>query len=174
MSLTSPPIPATIIPSRKIGPFSATITTEEIATDELEVTQFPVQNTAAISDHAFSKPGRLRLTVFFDDASTPLAETYANLLELQKSRVLFDVVTGKRIHKNMLAVSITQTTDTKTENVLSITLELQEIILATVESVTLPARAAQRYPGRTGGVGNAGQKTLQPARSALATFWGSQ
>lgn len=172
MSLTQPPIPATIIPSRKIGVFFATVTVEEIATDILEITQHPVQNGAAITDHAYKKPGTLRLAVFFDADGAPLGETYGKLLELQNSRVPFDVVTGKRVHKNMLIQSLTQTTDAKTENVLSVNLDLQEIPLVTVEVSTLPARSAQRYPGRTGGVGNAGQKVLQPARSALSTLWG--
>ncbi len=172
MSLTIPPIPATIIPARAIGPFAATVTVEEVATDSLEITQHPVQNSAAITDHAFKKPAQLRLSVFFDSENAPLGETYQKFLDLQAARVPFDVVTGKRIHKNMLAQSITQTTDAKTENVLSVTLELQEVILVTVEAATLPARSAQRFPGRTGATGNAGQKTLQPARSALATIWG--
>ena len=52
MSLFEPPIPATIVPRRSIGPFNATLTIEEVASDDLEITQHPVQQGAAITDHA--------------------------------------------------------------------------------------------------------------------------
>jgi hypothetical protein len=167
---------ATIIPRRAIGPFSATVTVEEIASDDLEITQHPVQQGAAITDHAYLKPATVSIKIMFNAADAPLAETYAKLRQLQASREPFDVVTGKRAYKNMLFKSLGQTNDAQTENVLSISAELQEIFIVQVETTTVPPRKQQANPGKTGATENAGQKSAQPApernRSALRTLAG--
>lgn len=167
---------ATIIPRRAIGPFSATVTVEEVASDDLEITQHPVQQGATITDHAYLKPATVSIKIMFNAADAPLAETYAKLLKLQASREPFDVVTGKRAYKNMLLKSLGQTNDAQTENVLSISAELQEIFIVQVETTTVPPRKQQANPGKTGATENAGQKSAQPApernRSALRTLAG--
>lgn len=177
MSLTSPPIPATILPRRAIGPFNATITVEEIATDDLEITQHPVQQGAAITDHAYLKPAVVAIKVLFNDEDAPLAETYAKLRKLQSDREPFDLITGKRQYKNMLLKSLSQTNDAATENVLSINAELHEILITQIETTTVPARSKQANPGKTGKTDAAGEKKAQPVdqpkkRSALKALVG--
>lgn len=189
MSLFEPLIPAlipaliraTIVPRRSIGPFNATLTIEEVASDDLEITQHPVQQGAAITDHAYLKPATVAVKVVFNDedafAYRPLAETYAKLLQLQAGREPLDVVTGKRAYKNMLIKSLGQTNDLMTENVLSISMQLQEILLTSVEVVTVPERSKQADPGKTGATEKAGQKKAQPVtepkkRSALRALAG--
>lgn len=177
MSLFEPPIPATIVPRRSIGPFNATLTIEEVASDDLEITQHPVQQGAAITDHAYLKPATVAVKVVFNDEDASLAETYAKLLQLQGSREPIDVVTGKRAYKNMLIKSLGQTNDLMTENVLSISMQLQEILLTSVEVVTVPERSKQANPGKTGATEKAGQKKAQPVtepkkRSALRALAG--
>lgn len=177
MSLFEPPIPATIVPRRSIGPFNATLTIEEVASDDLEITQHPVQQGAAITDHAYLKPATVAVKVVFNDEDAPLAETYAKLLQLQAGREPLDVVTGKRVYKNMLIKSLGQTNDLMTENVLSISMQLQEILLTSVEVVTVPERSKQANPGKTGATEKAGQKKAQPVtepkkRSALRALAG--
>lgn len=176
MTMLNPSTPATIIPRRSIGPFNATVTLEEIASDDLEITQHPVQQGAAITDHAYLKPATVSIKIMFSDADAPLAETYAKLRQLQASREPFDVVTGKRVYKNMLLKSLGQTNDAQTENVLSISAELQEIFIVQVETTTVPPRKQQANPGKTGATENAGKKSAQPApernRSALRTLAG--
>lgn len=176
MSLLNPGKSASFIPRRAIGPFTATVTVEEIASDDLEITQHPVQQGAAITDHAYVKPATVSIRILFNDADAPLAETYAKLLKLQASREPFDVVTGKRAYKNMLFKSLGQTNDAQTENILSISAELQEIFIVQVETTSVPPRRNQSNPGKTGATENAGQKNAQPApeknRSALRTLSG--
>lgn len=176
MTILNPSAPATIIPKRAIGAFSATVTIEEVASDDLEITQHPVQQGATITDHAYLKPATVSIKIMFSDTDAPLAETYAKLRKLQASREPFDVVTGKRAYKNMLFKSLGQTNDAQTENVLSISAELQEIFIVQVETTTVPPRARQANPGKTGATENAGQKSAQPApernRSALRTLAG--
>lgn len=176
MTMLNPSTPATIIPRRSIGPFNATVTLEEIASDDLEITQHPVQQGAAITDHAYLKPATVSIKIMFNAADAPLAETYAKLRQLQASREPFDVVTGKRVYKNMLFKSLGQTNDAQTENILSISAELQEVFIVQVETTTVPPRKRQANPGKTGATENAGQKSAQPApernRSALRTLAG--
>lgn len=176
MSLTEPPIPATIVPRRSIGPFNATLTIEEIATDELEITQHPVQQGAAITDHAYLKPATVNVKIVFSDEDAPLAETYQKMRQLQASREPFDVVTGKRSYKNMLFKSLGQTNDLRTEFVLSVNATLQEVFITALEVVSVPERKKQKTPGKTGATENAGQKKAQPAepkkKSALKALAG--
>ncbi len=172
---------ASFMPRRAIGPFTATITLEGLAEDELEITHYPVQNGSAITDHAFKVPAALSITVQWGEN---LAETYAKLLALQASREPFDVVTGKRVYRNMLMTGLRQTTDQLTENVLHISMRLREIFIASVEVVTVPERSKQRSPEKTGATENAGRKSAikvppeQAAsgqtvnRSALETLFG--
>lgn len=166
---------ASFLPRRAIGPFNATVTIEEVATDELEITQHPVQQGAAITDHAYNKPSTINLKVMWNDNDAPLAETYQNLLLLQSSREPFDVVTGKRTYRNMLMKSLGQTNDVQTENILSISMSLQEIFITAVEVVSVPERKKQKNAGKTGATENAGQKSAQETprkRSALAALAG--
>lgn len=178
MSMIEPRTAATVIPRRSIGPFNATVTIEEVASDDLEITQHPVQQGATITDHAYLKPAFLGVRVLFNADDAPLAETYEKFRQLQASREPFDVVTGKRAYKNMLIKSLGQTNDALTENILSLSLELQEIFIVQIETTTVPPRANQKTPGKTGATENAGQKSAQPVgsgernRSALRTLAG--
>ena len=87
---------ASFMPRRAIGGFTATVTIEEVAVDELVITEHPVQQGAEITDHAYNKPSEVTLSVMWSEEDAPLAETYQKLLELQSSREPFDLVTGKR------------------------------------------------------------------------------
>ncbi|SPX12793.1 bacteriophage protein [Escherichia coli] len=87
-------------------------------TDMLEITEHPVEVGAAVADHAYKKPSEVVMEVGFagggallDFASNLTAtsllglspqQTYQELLDLQESRIPFDVVTGKRLYSNML------------------------------------------------------------------------
>lgn len=172
---------AYFLPRRAIANFRATVTIEEVTTDELEITQHPVQQGAAITDHAFVKPVSVSLSIMFGQQDRPLTETYNNLLRLQSSRLPFSLVTGKRAFSNMLIKSLSQTTDSQTENVLSLHLDLQQIIITSVDVVSVPPRSQQSKPGTTSGTENAGQKQAQPdaaatekikSKSGLASLFG--
>lgn len=158
---TQTPSQVVVRPQRRIASFTAMCVVEEVGRDELEITKHPVQDGAMISDHAYVKAADLTIKVLFDDDQLPLDEIYKQLLELQASRLLFDVVTGKRIYKNMLMKSLSQTTDAEKENILSIDMALEEIIIVQVEVATVPPRAKQAQPARTSGTQNAGAKSAK-------------
>jgi hypothetical protein len=150
---------------RRIADFVTYLTIDENGEDELEITDHPVQEGAEITDHAYKKPPMLNVTISFSESDEnsvmTLDETYAAMLELQESRVPFEVVTGKRIYTNMLFKSLRQTTDKNTDNVLSIQAILKHVILTTVTITSVPPRARQKNPAKTGATSKAGSKKAQ-------------
>ena len=160
MSFMSEPISIfPIRPTRTIGGITGYITITESATDKLTVTKHPVQQGASIVDHAYKEPSELNINIIAGAGLKTLEELYQDFLKLQSDRVLFDCVTGKRSYKNMLLVSIGQTTDKTSENVLSLQLSLLEIITVQVTPTTVPARSRQSNPAKTGATEKAGKKS---------------
>jgi len=169
---------ASFLPQRTIGPFRATVTIEEIATDTLEITQHPVQQGASITDHAYNMPATVSVQVMFSADTAPLSETYTKLRLLQSNREPFTLVTGKRTYRNMLIKSLGQTNDSATENILSVRMDLQEVFITALTVVSVPERSRQAAPGTTGATENAGQQSAQQAsaprsRSALRALSGT-
>jgi hypothetical protein len=162
MSVTSTPQPVVIRPQRRIGEFAGMCTLEESGLDELEIAKHPIQDGAQVSDNAYLKSATLSIKAQFNDNEAPLQEVYERLRTLQAKREVFDVVTGKRLYKNMLMKSIAQTTDATSENTLSVSFAFEEIIIVQVEVASLPARAKQKQPAKTGATQNAGAKSAKP------------
>lgn len=182
-----------IKPRRSIGAFKAQVTIKEQHTDELEITEHPVEQGAAISDHAYKRPAvlvieagwsnspsvagpfegvaaGLRATVtgvqslITGNAASQVREIYAKLLKLQSDRIPFDVYTGKRIYNNMLVKGLSTTTDKDTENSLIITATLWQVIIVSTQTVTIAAPAAnQANPSSTMPPANSGTKQLVPS-----------
>lgn len=149
--------------NRRIADFTAYLTIEESGEDELEICEHPVQDGAEITDHAYKKAPILNVTISFSQAETftPLDETYSAMLELQESRIPFDVVTGKRKYESMLFKSIRVTTDKMTDNVLAVQAVLKHIKIVQVVKTTVPPRAKQSNPAKTGATTKAGTKKAQ-------------
>lgn len=164
MSFMSVPITIFAVrPTRRFGEITANVVVEENTNDTLTITKQPVQQGASITDHAFKEPTTFATTMFFkDNPAQSLSKIYQDLLDLQSSRQPFDIVTPKRIYRNMLIAVLSNTTDKSTENVLKINASFQEVIIVSVSTTTVP-RQKQRNPGSTGKTENAGKK------SALAT-----
>jgi hypothetical protein len=159
--------PVVFRPRRRMAEFISYLTIEESGEDELEITEHPVQDGAEITDHAYLKSPTLTMSVQFSEAETftPLDETYRAMLELQKSRVPFEVVTGKRIYSNMLFKTLRCTTDRVTDNVLSIQATLRGIIITQVELTTVPPREKQANAGKTGATQRGGSKKAQEVKA---------
>lgn len=174
---------ASIIPKsgRLIGTIIPDLIIEESTTDQNELTSHPVQSGASITDHKYRKPTTLKLTMMQSgDTQTDLAGKYKSLLDLQNGTDFFDVTTPKRIYKNMQIKSLACTTDNKTENVLSITAELQEVVIVSVSVTNVPPRKNHKKPAKTGKTEKTGTKKAKvvtseasPKRtSALKTLFG--
>jgi hypothetical protein len=152
----------TKISRRSIGEFTGYVCMTEDSSDDLEITEHPVQNGASITDHAYLKPASVTIRFVYTPGLTPLDQIYENLRDLQSLREPFSIVTGKRVYKDMLFKSIRVNTDAKTENVLSLVGDFQQVILVGVETTTVPATDKQKIPEKTSATENKGDKKAEP------------
>ena len=149
---------AVFLPKRAIGEFTATVTVEESTEHALEITEHPVEQGAEITDHAYKRATSARLHVMWNDDDAPLSETLQKLKDMQESRIPFDVITGKEALKNMLIKSMSVSTNNATENALDVTLELSEVNIVSVETVSVPEKSKQANPEKTQATQKAGKK----------------
>lgn len=176
--LPSKPAPtATILkPRRRIGHMVAQVVIEEQHTDELQITEHPVEQGFAISDHAFVKPAEVTLRFGWapsgQTSDAPMADyqylqgLYTDLLVLQRTRIPMDVVTGKRTYRNMLISSVSVTTDEQSELVLAVTARCREIRIAKTRTLLVPPREVQKEPEVTAEPKQEGTKA--PVKKSLA------
>ncbi|MEM5419635.1 phage baseplate protein [Paraburkholderia ferrariae] len=160
-----------------MGSFSLYVTLEERHHDELVITDHPVEQGAAISDHAYKKPSELTMTIGWSNSNlSSIASfqfgnysrsTYQDLLDLQKSRTPFDVSTGKRKYSNMLIQSLDTTTDAKTENSLIVTLHCREVIIVQTTTTQLQPSENHALPQKTAPMANTGVKQPQATNASI-------
>ncbi|WP_324029259.1 hypothetical protein GC087_21310 [Pantoea sp. JZ2] len=169
--------------SRKIGIIVPSVVVSEKHSDRLEITEHPVEVGASVSDHAYKRPSEVVMQVGFagggsllDFASNLTAtsllgisprEVYEQLLKLQSDRMPFDVVTGKRLYSNMLLQNLEVTTDRFTENVLSATLTLREIIITSTQNIQVADKSNMKNGASTSAVINTGAKSPQPVNVSI-------
>lgn len=170
-----------IHPQRALGPIVAQAVLEEKHSDELQITDHPVEQGAQISDHAFKRPAEVTLRYGWSPSTLSsalgsinvlspnllggnLKDIYQKLLDLQISRVPFTILTGKRQYSNMLIKSISETTDEKTENVLVVSITCREVLIVQTQVTVLPAQAKQAAPKKTAQTAQKGVKQLVPGK----------
>ncbi|HCR1151935.1 TPA: hypothetical protein OMU40_004013 [Klebsiella aerogenes] len=174
--------------SRRIGLIVPSVVVSEKHSDTLEITEHPVETGAPVSDHAYKRPSEVVMEVgfagggslldFIDTSSLGLTlglspkETYQQILDLQTSRIPFDVVTGKRLYSNMLIRSIEVTTDRTSENVLMAVLTLHEVIITQTQQIAVADKADMKEGANTSAVINSGTKAAKPQNeSLLSSGW---
>ncbi|HBM3271265.1 TPA: hypothetical protein LVN29_002653 [Klebsiella michiganensis] len=183
--------------SRKIGVMVPSVVISEKHSDTLEITEHPVERptsggTGFIADHAYRRPSEVVMQIGFAGGGslldlldtrnlglyTPLnhmgpKEVYAELLKMQQEKQLLNVTTGKRLYKNMLIRALEVTTDRTTENVLSATITLREVIITQTKSIKVADKADMKYGVETSAVVNTGTKTPIPKNESLIEgAWG--
>lgn len=164
--------PVLVRPRRSLGGLYPDVVVEEAHEDSLEITEHPVEQGAAVNDHAFKKPETVTIRGGVSDSKSgggekPSVEFYDKLLELQARREPFDIVTGKRLHKNMLLESLSVITDPDTENCLMFTAQCREVIIVKTQVTSVPPRKNHANPGKTGATTDAGQQQPQKRKSIL-------
>jgi hypothetical protein len=152
-------------PFRAIGTILPDVVVEEQHRDVLVITDHPVERGAAISDHAFKLPVEVEIRCGFSNSTVAdegyVQAVYQEFLDLQASRVPFDVFTGKRVYSNMLIRSLQVTTDEHSESALLVIAGLREVIIADTSTTSSPPQSAQASPQQTAGIVNTGSKQLQ-------------
>lgn len=157
---------------RSIAGIVPDVVISETHSDEVVVTDYPVDSDAPMADHAYKKPADLTLSFGWSDSSTLLnsalsgsifkgvratRDIYEKFLELMNSRQRIDVSTGKRKYTNMLIVSLRTTSTVDTESALFLEIGLREVITAQARTVSLRP-----------------EKTKNAARSTSVTDGGSR
>ena len=126
----------------------AQVTVDEDGSDDLMITEHPVQQGSVIADHAFKRPCEIRVRMGWSDAyaydtnENSVTWVYGQILRLQASRIPFTVYTGKRQYDNMLVASLRTHTDEKLEWTLMADIEFREVILVGTATITGASYAA--------------------------------
>lgn len=154
---------------------------EETHESDLEVTDNPVETGVVVSDHAYMKPLRVkisagvsdvRLDIFSEDPFASSAgrsrRAFELLTELQKKAEKFDVQTGLKLYKNMICTSIRASQDKDSSAALLFTAELREVIIVNTKVVaykTMKAGATARQASPTA---DSGKQQVKEVTSAQA------
>lgn len=173
----SPQTTATFQPQRKIGSITADVTISETHNDQLTITSHPVEQGAAITDHAYKNPAQVQCVIGFSNSSNQAGgdqqyvnEMYQAFITMQLNRDLIDVLTGRRNYTNMLVAGVSLTTAQDTENSAIITVSLQEVILVQTQTVTVPPNDTQQNPQQTASSTNSGVKQAVPVTPPADLF----
>lgn len=139
-------------PMRAIGSIIPDVVISEGHSNDLAITDHPVETGAAISDHAFKLPSRVIMRCGFSN-STAGTEGYVQQVvqmfkSLQASRDPIDVLTGKEFLQGMLVERLAYETDENTENSLILIVGLRQIILTQTQT-TGASKASQAMPEKT-------------------------
>jgi hypothetical protein len=142
---------------RQFQNFRAMVTINEDHSDDLTITEHPVEFGAAITDHAFKRPTELQVRVGWSQSygvqpagdlggelalqGVDVRAIYQQILDLQASRAPFDVWTGKKDYKNMLVASIRTSTDASTEWAFIADISFREILLVSTQTIPFAAQA---------------------------------
>jgi hypothetical protein len=120
----------------------AQVVVSEDHSDDLIITEHPIQAGAFINDHAFKRPAEVQVqmgwsTAFtFDQMFGTIIEIYSQILELQASRLPFTIYTGKRVYYNMLVASLRTHTDQRLEYSFLADISFREIVLVHTSIIT--------------------------------------
>lgn len=157
---------------RSIAGIVPDVVISETHSDEVVVTEYPVDSGSPMADHAYKKPADLTLSFGWSDSSTLLnsvlsgsifkgvrttKDIYEKFLELMNARQRINVSTGKRKYKNMLIVSLRTTSTVETESALILEIGLREVLTTEAQTVSLRP-----------------EKTANASRSTAVTDGGSR
>lgn len=156
------------------GIFIPDVTVHERHSDRLHITEHPVEQGAAINDHAYKMAPRVTLEWGWSEAlfgEGYAAQIYGQLVRLQDSREPFMLFTGKRMYPNMLLESLEVRTDNWSEYALVVEVECKQVLIAFTQAATLPA-STQAQPAQTAGMQDSGRiqtQELPPPQGATST-----
>jgi hypothetical protein len=171
-----------------IGAVQLDASLNETHSGSVDVTQHPVEEGADITDHVRIKPETLSITgivsntplIFLAslrESPTRAEEAYEKLRDILRTREPISVITTLRQYENMVLTSMQTNRDASTGNVVNVTLNFQEIIIASSETVAAPEPAAgtPSSAGATnaGKQGTATAASPGPPTSALKSLSGS-
>jgi hypothetical protein len=170
------------------------VVVDEHHSDVLVITEHPVEQGAAISDHAYKRPAELTIRAGWSEAGQfvnptglqqlPLAlpamipqfgapnylnDLYNDLLVLQANRQMVSIITGKRSYASMLLHALQVHTDEKTETTLLVTASFRQVLIVQTQVIPVPQMSQMAQPQKTAPVVNQGSQQALPAANFNAT-----
>lgn len=166
----------TIQPSRSFADFSEFCSIVETHNLAVTPTQYPIEDGTQGTDHIVKSPTIISWDLIFGERSNP-QETYESLQDLLFSGVPFTAVTGLKTYDNLVLTSLTANQDSHTARILSCSLTMQEIIITTVQTTTMPARNQQANANVTASTVKSGTRQVETPKtvleSDLSRGWGN-
>lgn len=154
-------------PVRAIGYIIPDTVVEELHSDDLAITDHPVESGAAISDHAFKLPSRLQMRCGFSNSTAGtegyVQAVYQQLLRLQAMREPFEVYTGKRVYQSKLLAGVRVETSNVSEYSLFVVCDLREILITYTQQTAAGSESAANPQDTKGTSENGG---VQPQDTA--------
>lgn len=160
---------ATVI-QRGFGGFTFDAIFEEDHTIEMEVTDYPVETGVSVTDHAFMKPYKVRMTLGvtnhqlapydggFGLADVRITNAFRKLTDLMLTREPFDLQTGLKLYNNMLCTYLHVIQNASSANALVFECDLREIVIVNTEIVTYPPRKKGTTTNQASKKKDAGEK----------------
>lgn len=152
--LTQAPIRSYVYAKTHIGGWFFDAILQATHTSTLTITEHPVQAGASLTDFAFRQPRTLSLNIGMSDVATSFipgqfsggssrsVQAYNVLDQLQQSRIPVQVYTRLGLYQNMLVETLTVQDDHTTAHGLRCTVDLKEVLVATVSVVKVSANKA--------------------------------
>ncbi len=177
LDLTSPSIRSFVYTKTNIGGWFFDAFLEMTHTSTLTITQHPVQSGSTISDFAYLQPRTLSMNIGMSDVAQSIipgqfsggssrsVQAYDVLKQLQQLRIPIQVYTRLGLYENMLVETLTVNEDYTTPNGLRVTVDLSELLVATVEVVKISAK-----PQVTNKANQGKKQPVQPTQSILSAL----
>lgn len=154
LDLTKAPIRSFVYAKTNIGGWFFDAILQASHTSTLTITSHPIQAGSNVSDNAFLQPRTLSMNIGmsdvaksfipgqFEDGTSRSEQAYKVLKELQQLRIPVQVYTRRGLYQNMLVETLTVQDDNTTVYGLRVTVDLQELLVATVQVVKISANPA--------------------------------
>lgn len=139
---------------RSIGPVLIDVVVAEEASASMEIPKHPVERGAKISDHAW----RLPTTLTMECVNGDVTGTWQALTDLMAQAEPFDILTGFDLFESMMITKIDPKRDVTWCNVISFTINFEEVIV--VETAETQGNAGTGGDQR--GQGKTARGTVQP------------
>lgn len=149
LDLTKAPIRSFIYAKTNIGGWFFDAILQASHTSTLTITSHPIQAGSNVTDNAFLQPRTLSFNIGMSDVtksfipgqfaggSSRSEQAYEVLKQLQQLRIPVQVYTRRGLYQNMLVETLTVQDDNTTAHGLRVTVDLQELLVATVQVVKI-------------------------------------
>lgn len=154
LDLNAPEIKSWVYTKTNLGGWFFDALLQATHTSTLTITEHPVQLGSSVSDFAFLQPRKISMNIGMSDVAHSFipgqfeggwsrsVEAYKVLQKFQQLRIPIQVLTRLGLYQNMLVESLTVQDDHTTLRGLRCTVNLQELLVATVKVVKISSNPA--------------------------------